>query len=100
MSEPPVIATARVIGIEPYEKGQLLDPDDDRTGHIDLRYRLERGDDDVIAVADVRVYFKRTDISLDALISSALARGHEALLQIAQHYKPAPSDSSPEQLWR
>lgn len=33
-------------------------------------------------------------------IASALDHGREVLSQIVRHYKPAPSDSGPEQLWQ
>jgi hypothetical protein len=104
MSESLLTVEAHVLQINPYETDSLLDPDDDRQGHVDVFSRLveplEDGGQNVFATAEVRVYFRRTDTSLDALISSALARGHEALSQIAQHYKSDPSVASPEQLWR
>ena len=95
---------AHVIGIDPYEKDSRLDPDDERTGHVDVLYRLikrhEDSGEEVFATAEVRVYFKRNDVSLDTLISSALVRGREAISQIVQFYKPDPSDANPEQLWQ
>ena len=104
MSESLLSVEAHVINIEPYKKDALLDPDDERTGHADILYRLikrlEDSGEEVFATAEVRVYFKRNDIPLDALISSALNRGNEALSQIVERYKPETSDVNTEQLWR
>ena len=102
MSESSLSVEAQVIGIDPYEKDSHLDPE--RMGHVDVLYRLVRPREDggnaVLATAKVRVYFKRDDISLNAIIPSALSRGHEALSQIVEHYKPAPSDVNSDQLWQ
>lgn len=63
-----------------------------------MRYWLERGDE-LLGVATVRVYFKRTDVSLDTLTTAALAQGRNILSQIAEQYKPDADDTTPEQLW-
>lgn len=98
MSENPLSIRAKIAEIELYDEGLKETLDDDRAGHIDVRYWLERGDVN-LGVADVRIYFRRTDASLDELTTSALVHGHQILSQIAQHYRPDPSDTSPEQLW-
>jgi hypothetical protein len=72
--------------------------DNGRLGHIDVRYWL-KDEANLLAVADVRLYFKRTDVSLDDLTSSAVSRGAEIFAQVAQHHKSAVGTSSPDALW-
>lgn len=98
MTEQPLTVRTRIAKLDLTREDQLIDFNDGRKGYVDVRYYLESGDN-LLGVADVRVYFKRTDISLDALTSAALGQGHQILSQIAQHYKSDPSDASPEQLW-
>ncbi|MGB7923445.1 MAG: hypothetical protein WCF57_09390 [Pyrinomonadaceae bacterium] len=102
-SENSLSVRTKIKAIEVYDEADKIDDDDDRAGHIDVGYWLERGGDafdDVLGVADVRIYFKRTDISLDELKASAIAYGHHILSQIAENYKPAPSDVNTERMWK
>jgi hypothetical protein len=73
--------------------------DDIGMGHIDMGVWLERGSD-VLCAVDVRLYFNRTDISLDDLRASALVQAHRALSQVVELYKPDLSASGPEGLWK
>jgi hypothetical protein len=83
------------------EEIQLMDASDetdDRKGYVDVRYWLN-DEEQLVATAEVRVYFTRTDISLDELTSAAPIRAQQVMSQIAQHFESGKSHT-PEQLWR
>jgi hypothetical protein len=98
MSETPITIRTRIEEIDVYEK-DLAASMEGRAGHVDVRYWLERGEQN-LGFATVRLFFARTDISLDELTASALAHGHQVLSQLAQHYKPSESGTSSGQLWK
>lgn len=79
MSENPLTVSTRIEEIHVSDEDEI---DDGRKGYVDVRYWLECGDD-LLGVATVRVYFKRTDVPLDTLTSAALAQGQNSLSQIA-----------------
>lgn len=95
MSVNPLTVRIRIEEIHVSDEDEI---DDERKGYVDVRYWLESGDD-LLGVATVRVYFKRTDVSLDTLTSAALAQGRRILSQIAEQYEPDAPDTIPEQLW-
>jgi hypothetical protein len=95
MSENPLTVRTRIERIHVSDEDEI---DDGSKGFVDVRYWLERGDD-LLGVATVRVYFKRTDVPLDTLTSAALAQGRNILSQIAEQYKPDADDTTLEQLW-
>ena len=95
MSVASLSVRTRIKEIEIYDADES---EDGRLGHVDARYWLEDGDQ-LLGVADVRVYFKRKDVSLEALSSAALARGRELFSQIAQTYESDSPATLPEQLW-
>jgi hypothetical protein len=95
MSENPLTVRTRIEEIHVSDKDDI---DDGSKGYVDVRYWLERGDD-LLGVATVRVYFKRTDVHLDTLTAAALAQGRNILSQIAEQYEPVTPDTTPEQLW-
>ena len=84
--------------IEEIQLTDAFDETDDRKGYVDVRYWLNN-DEQLIGIADLRVYFTRTDIPLDELTSAAPVRGQQVMSQIAQHYEPGQSHS-PDQLWK
>jgi hypothetical protein len=98
MSENSITVKTRIEEIDVYEE-DILDSMNGSVGHINVRYFLERGET-TLAVADIRLYFKRKDVSLDDLTAAALAHGHRVFSQIAQHYEPTPSGISLEQLFQ
>jgi hypothetical protein len=93
MSESPLTVRTR---IEEINVDEETSSDKEHKGYVDVRYWLDRGDE-LLGFATVRIFFKRTDIPLDALTSAALAQGHHVLSQIAKEYKPASADA--ERLW-
>jgi hypothetical protein len=95
MSNSPLSVRAKIAEVDVYDAD---DVDEGSAGHIDVRYWLERGDKN-LSVADIRIYFKRTDVSLDDLRASALAHAHRVLSQAAGNYTLTFVDSSPENLW-
>ena len=95
MSNSPLSVRAKIAEVDVYD---VDDVDEGSAGHIDVRYWLERGDE-TLGVADVRIYFKRTDVSLDDLRASALAHAHRVLSQVVENYASTSVDSSLENLW-
>jgi|ERR1044072_3410269 hypothetical protein len=96
MSDNPLSVRAKVAEIDVYDAEDIND--DGRAGHVNVRCWLERGDE-ILGVADARIYFKRTDISLDDLRDSAIAHAHHVLSQIAENLTTSSSGSIPERLW-
>ncbi len=58
-------------------------------GYVDVRFWLEQ-DNELLGVADARVFYKRDDLSLADLKADAIVKGHQIFSQIAQHFKPTP----------
>ena len=84
--------------IEEIQITDAFEETDDRKGYVDVRYWLN-DDEQLLGFAEVRVYFTRTDISLDELTSAAPVRAQQVMSQIAQHYEPGQF-RTPEQLWK
>lgn len=95
MSENPLTVRTRIERIHVSDEDEI---DDGSKGFVDVRYWLDSGDA-LLGVATVRVYFRRTDVSLDTLTAAAFAQGRNILSQIAEQYEPAAPDTTPEQLW-
>jgi hypothetical protein len=95
MSNGSLSVQAKIVEVDVYD---AEDAHDGHTGHIDVRYWLERGEE-VLGVANVRIYFKRTDISLDDLSASAKAHARRVLSQIVENFTVDLDDLGPEKLW-
>jgi hypothetical protein len=95
MSQLPLIVRTRIDKVEVAEEDAL---ESEYKGLVDVSYWLEQ-EDELVGSAEVRVYFRRTDIPLDVITATAPIQGSRILLKIAQHFHSMSQESIPDGLW-